>query len=58
MTTSLSPTAKSLRLTRSTRSPTIALPPGAGATPQSLIVTEAGDMLATETGARITTETA
>jgi hypothetical protein len=58
MTTFLSPTTRSLRLTRSTRSPTITLPSSGGTVPPSLIATEAGDLLVTETAARITTETA
>jgi hypothetical protein len=58
MTTFLSPTTKSLRLTRSTSSPTITLPSGVGAVPPSVIATEAGDLLVTETAASITTETA
>lgn len=58
MTTLLSPTTRSLRLTRSTRSPAITLPPNVGVVPPSLIANEAGDLLVTEAAARITTETA
>jgi hypothetical protein len=58
MSMSLSPTARGLRLIRATHSPSITLPPPAGVGPQTLLITDANDQIATETGARIITETA
>lgn len=54
---SLSPTARGLRLIRSSRSAPITLPPGPGGSTQPLLVTETNEALVTETGARIITET-
>ena len=58
MTMSLSPTARGLRLIRATHSPSVTLPPPTDGGPQTLLVTDANDQIATETGARIITETA
>ena len=58
MTMSLSPTARGLRLIRATLSPPVTLPPPTGIGSQTLLVTDANDQIATETGARIITETA
>ncbi len=58
MTMSLSPTARGLRLIRSTRSAPITLPPPGGGSTQPLLVTDANEPIATETGDRIITETA
>ena len=58
MTMSLSPTARGLRLIRSTRSAPITLPLETGGSTQPLLVTETNEALVTETGARIITETA
>ncbi len=58
MTMSLSPTARGLRLIRSTHSAPIILPPSPGGGTQPLLVTETGHLMVTETGARIITETA
>ena len=58
MTLSLSPTARGLRLIRSTRSAPITLPPPAGGSAQTLLVTDTNDPIVTETGASIITETA
>lgn len=48
----LSPTARGLRLIRSTRSPAITVPPPAGGQPL-MLVTEAQAPIGTETGATI-----
>jgi len=58
MTTSLSPTARGLRLIRSTRSTPIVLPPPGGGSTAPLLVTETNQAIVTESGARIITETA
>jgi hypothetical protein len=58
MTMSLSPTARGLRLIRSTHSAPITLPPDAGGSTQTLLVTETNDPIVTETGVSISTETA
>ena len=58
MTMSLSPTARGLRLIRSTRSAPIVLPPPGGGGTVPLLVTESNDAIVTESGARIITETA
>lgn len=55
---SLSPTARGLRLIRSTNSPPLTLPPTPGGSIQTLLVTETNEPIVTETGARIITETA
>lgn len=54
----LAPTARGLRTIRATRSPSITVPPPTEVGTQALLVTDANDEIATETGARIITETA
>lgn len=54
----LSPTARGLRLIRSSRSAPVTLPSAPGGSTQPLLVTETHAAIVTETGASISTETA
>lgn len=51
---SLAPTARGLRLVRTTRAATIALPPPAG--PAALLVTDTSEPIINEAGFNLTTE--
>ncbi len=55
---SLSPTTRGLRLIRATLAPSITVPPPGIGGPETLLVTDTNQPIATETGARLITETA